>query len=271
MSKFSDFFSNFYSIEDKIYRRKKNKKAVNLSGLSVVNEHKGIRERIVIGATNYNDLIRKFAYIFSTLIFFVLVAHDFLPSYYRPKMATDYANKPAAETTMEYYKRIGKTDAQIKFDKVSDIGNYALKYTPYVVALIEKSPLIFVSYSTSIALYMVSSYALRVIVQEPRPDDINNKTSFPSGHTVGAFCAATILALCVRLKWLTFVSILLAAFVAICRLLANRHFPVDVLAGCFIGCMSATFCYLLFMAFNSKLNIFDVKPLFVKYRKNFDV
>ena len=271
MSKFSDFFSNFYSIEDKIYRRKKNKKAVNLSGLSVVNEHKGIRERIFIGATYYNGAIRKIAQIFSTVIFFVLLAHDFVPSHYRPKMATDYANKPATETTMEYYKRIGKTDTQIAFDRISDIGNYVLKYTPYAIAAVKNSPLIFVSYSASIALYMVSSYALRVIVQEPRPDDINNKTSFPSGHTVGAFCAATILALCVRLKWLSFVSILLAAFVAVCRLLANRHFPVDVLAGCFIGCMSATFCYVLFMIFNSKLNIFDAKPLFVKYRKNFDV
>lgn len=271
MSKFSDFFSNIYSIDNKIYRRKKNKKAVNLSGLSVVNERKSIRNRIVIGATNFKDAIRKIAYIFSTLIFFVLLAHDFLPSHYRPKMATDYANKPATETTMEYYKRIGKTDTQITFDKVSDIGNYVLKYTPYAIAAVKKSPLIFVSYSASIALYMVSSYALRVIVQEPRPDDINNKTSFPSGHSVGAFCAATILALCVRLKWLTFASILLASFVAVCRLLANRHFPVDVLAGCFIGCMSATFCYVLFMIFNSKLNIFDVKPLFVKYRKNFDV
>lgn len=271
MSKFSDFFSNFYSIEDKIYRRKKNKKAVNLSGLSVVNEHKCIRERIVIGATNFKGTIRRISYIFATLIFFVLLAHDFLPSHYRPKMATDYANKPATETTMEYYKRIGKTDMQIKIDKVSDIGNYVLKYTPYAIAAVKKSPLIYVSYSASIALYMVSSYALRVIVQEPRPDDINNKTSFPSGHTVGAFCAATILALCVRLKWLTFVSILIAIFVAACRLLANRHFPIDVLAGCFIGCTSATFCYVLFMVFNSKLNIFDVKPLFVKYRKNFDV
>ena len=146
-----------------------------------------------------------------------------------------------------------------------------LKYIPYAISFVTSSPLIYVSYSTSIAVYMASSYVLRVIVQEPRPDDINNKTSFPSGHTVGAFCAATILALCVRLKWLSFVSILLATFVAICRLLANRHFPVDVLAGCFIGCMSATFCYLSFMIFNSKLNIFDVKPLFVKYRKNFDV
>ena len=52
MSKFSDFFT-FYGIEDKIYRRKKNKKAVNLSGLAVVNEHHGIRQRIVVGATNF--------------------------------------------------------------------------------------------------------------------------------------------------------------------------------------------------------------------------
>ena len=270
MSKFSDFFT-FYGIEDRIYKRKKNKKAVNLSGLSVVNEHKSIRERIVIGATYYKGAMRKIAYIFATLMFFVLVAHDFLPSHYRPKMATDYANKPATETTMEYYKRIGKTDTQITFDRISDIGNYVLKYTPYAIAAVKKNPMIFISYSASIALCMVSSYALRVVVQEPRPDDINNKTSFPSGHTVGAFCAATILAFCVRLKWLTFASISLAAFVSVCRLLANRHFPVDVLAGCFIGCMGATFCYVLFMILNSKLNIFDTKPLFVKYRKNFDV
>ena len=271
MSKFSDFFSNIYSIENKIYKRKKNKKTININGLPVINERKGTRERIVIGATNFKGTIKRVSYIFAASIFFVLIAHDFLPSHYRPKMATDYANKPATETTMEYYKRIGKTDKQIAFDKASDIGNYVLKYTPYAIAIVASSPLIYVSYSASIAVYMVSSYALRVIVQEPRPDDINNKTSFPSGHTVGAFCAATILALCVRLKWLTFASILLAAFVAVCRLLANRHFPVDVLAGCFIGCMSATFCYLSFMIFNSKLNIFDVKPLFVKYRKNFDV
>ena len=270
MSKFSDLFV-VYGIDYMVYKRKKNKKAVNLSGLSATNEHKNIRKRIFIGAAFFKSAIRKFAYIFATLMFFVLVAHDFLPSHHKPKMATDYANKPAVETTMEYYKRIGKTNTQIAFDIMSDIGNYALKYTPYAIAAVKKSPMIFVPYSASLALCMVSAYTLRAIVKEPRPDDINNKTSFPSGHAVGAFCAATILVLCVRLKWLTFASISLAAFVSVCRLLANRHFPVDVLAGCFIGCMGATFCYVLFMILNSKLNIFDTKPLFVKYRKNFDV
>lgn len=98
----------------------------------------------------------------------------------------------------------------------------------------------------------LAGQGLKFAVQRPRPlvlfaDEIaqgrlvihtfpglhQSQSSFPSGHTVVAFAAAT--ALCIlygRKLWFLYIP---AALVALSRVLVGAHFPSDVLAGALIG------------------------------------
>ena len=60
-------------------------------------------------------------------------------------------------------------------------------------------------------------------------------TSFPSGHTVGAFALAGVLLFASRNLPLRVIALLLAAGVGLSRILAFRHWTSDVLASALIG------------------------------------
>lgn len=64
--------------------------------------------------------------------------------------------------------------------------------------------------------------------------------SFPSGHTSAAFALATALTLELgdRGAWVPVVSYSLAGWVGVSRVLDNRHWPTDVLAGAAVGILS---------------------------------
>jgi membrane-associated phospholipid phosphatase len=64
-------------------------------------------------------------------------------------------------------------------------------------------------------------------------------SSFPSGHTVGAFALAGVLILNAESKTLRVVAVLLAIAVAISRVLAFRHWSSDVTASAAIGLIVA--------------------------------
>jgi membrane-associated phospholipid phosphatase len=64
-------------------------------------------------------------------------------------------------------------------------------------------------------------------------------TSFPSGHTVGAFALAGVLMLASPSKTMRIAAFLLALFVAVSRVLAFRHWTSDVLASAVIGMVIA--------------------------------
>ncbi len=59
-----------------------------------------------------------------------------------------------------------------------------------------------------------------------------SNTSFPSGHTMSAFCGAAILGQAYHLEWVTYP---LAALVAYSRIYNQRHWPSDVMAGAGLG------------------------------------
>lgn len=59
-----------------------------------------------------------------------------------------------------------------------------------------------------------------------------SNNSFPSGHTMTAFCAAVILGDAYHCEWLTYP---LAGLVGYARLYSRRHWPADVLAGAGMG------------------------------------
>lgn len=66
-----------------------------------------------------------------------------------------------------------------------------------------------------------------------------SSTSFPSGHTVGAFALAGVLVFASRSTALRAIAFLLAAGVGVSRILAFRHWASDVTASAVIGLVSA--------------------------------
>lgn len=69
-----------------------------------------------------------------------------------------------------------------------------------------------------------------------------SSTSFPSGHTVGAFALAGVLLFASRNLPLRILAIALAAAVGLSRILAFRHWPSDVTASAVLGLVAASVC-----------------------------
>jgi undecaprenyl-diphosphatase len=66
-----------------------------------------------------------------------------------------------------------------------------------------------------------------------------SSTSFPSGHTVGAFALAGVLLFNARSRVLRCAALLLATAVGLSRVFAFRHWPSDVTASAVIGLVTA--------------------------------
>lgn len=113
---------------------------------------------------------------------------------------------------------------------------------------------IFVSRSYELALYILLSVLATVIfsivVKElfliPRPflldgelpkAGLANFSSLPSTHTAVAFALATTVIL--HKKSLGVLLFMLAALVGIGRVLANVHYPVDIILGMLIGVLTS--------------------------------
>ncbi|MBQ8606285.1 MAG: phosphatase PAP2 family protein [Clostridia bacterium] len=71
--------------------------------------------------------------------------------------------------------------------------------------------------------------------------------SFPSGHTLSSFVAATAIAL--RNKEIGIPALVLAALIGFSRNYLFVHYPTDVLAGCVIGIIIAVSVNLLYKKF----------------------
>jgi membrane-associated phospholipid phosphatase len=66
-----------------------------------------------------------------------------------------------------------------------------------------------------------------------------SSTSFPSGHTVGAFALAGVLVFASRNRALRVIALLLAVAVGLSRILAFRHWASDVTASAIVGLVAA--------------------------------
>jgi membrane-associated phospholipid phosphatase len=67
----------------------------------------------------------------------------------------------------------------------------------------------------------------------------SSASSFPSGHTLGAFALGGVLMFASESRTMRAVAFLLAAFVGISRILAFRHWSSDVIASAVIGLVTA--------------------------------
>jgi len=94
-------------------------------------------------------------------------------------------------------------------------------------------------------MMVVLTYSLKRITAVPRPDT-GGPTSFPSGHTAQAFAAATFMAKEYGHKsvWYSIGAYSVATSVGVLRVMNNRHWVSDVLAGAGIGILSTNIAYL---------------------------
>jgi membrane-associated phospholipid phosphatase len=89
------------------------------------------------------------------------------------------------------------------------------------------------------------TFSLKKITAVPRPDT-GQPTSFPSGHTAEAFAAATFMAKEYgdQSVWYPIGAYTIATGIGAMRVLNNRHWVSDVLAGAGIGILSTEIAYL---------------------------
>ncbi|MGZ3975543.1 MAG: phosphatase PAP2 family protein [Flavisolibacter sp.] len=81
---------------------------------------------------------------------------------------------------------------------------------------------------------------------------MNREHSFPSGHTITAFTLALLLASIVKKNFWVYFFPLVAFFVGYSRVYLAQHFVTDVLAGIFVGTVSAYLSLLIHHQFQKK-------------------
>jgi membrane-associated phospholipid phosphatase len=95
------------------------------------------------------------------------------------------------------------------------------------------------------AIMAALTFSFKSLTAVSRPDGSNNY-SFPSGHTAQAFATATFMAKEYGDKsvWYSIGAYGMATTVGAMRILNNRHWVSDVLAGAGIGILSTNLAYL---------------------------
>ncbi|MBI4727073.1 phosphatase PAP2 family protein [candidate division TA06 bacterium] len=83
------------------------------------------------------------------------------------------------------------------------------------------------------------TYGLKNVVNRPRPEGPTERSnsSFPSGHSIGAFALATVFAH--QYPKIAIPCYTVASGIALSRVYLGRHYPSDVLAGAAIGFATA--------------------------------
>ena len=96
---------------------------------------------------------------------------------------------------------------------------------------------------------------LKSLTAEPRPYNPNDLSSFPSSHTSQAFLTATLLheQYGRQYPWLSVSGYAVAAATGTMRVLGNKHWATDVLAGAGIGFLSAETIWHLYPALTKLL------------------
>lgn len=95
------------------------------------------------------------------------------------------------------------------------------------------------------AIMLGSTFVVKALSREERPDGSDN-LSFPSGHTAQAFLAASIVHTELRDKsqWYGIGAYAVATSVGVLRMVVDKHWQSDVVAGAGFGILSAHIAYL---------------------------
>ena len=87
------------------------------------------------------------------------------------------------------------------------------------------------------------NFAFKDILAQPRPFILEPSVNLieasgyglPSGHAQGSLVFFGILALLIRKRWFTVISVILILLIAFSRVYLGVHFPTDILGGWFLG------------------------------------
>ena len=129
-----------------------------------------------------------------------------------------------------------------KYSKYGDLAGQVIPNAAYAVGMALDGLIGHHDESMNNALLMTKSTAysalvttaLKYSVREPRPNDSNNRVSFPSGHATTAFAFASTVAAIHEWYW-GIPAYALGVFVGLSRINDNQHWLHDVLAGATIG------------------------------------
>ncbi len=165
-------------------------------------------------------------------------------------------------------------DNDIRSIRQSDIPNFAYKYDDYL-QLSPAAAMILMracgvegrsrtggqwlsAEAFSTAIMAVAVNGIKYSVRRLRPDE-STRNSFPSGHTATAFMCATMLHKEYGWKypWISFAGYTVATFTGASRIMNQRHWSTDVLAGALIGVGSVELGYLINDAIFKKKNLSD--------------
>lgn len=137
---------------------------------------------------------------------------------------------------------------------VSALGNGGIFWiiTAIVLLFFKKTRKCGILMMTSMAVcYLVGNVFLKNLLQRPRPCQLDpsvallipvpGEYSFPSGHTLHSFTAATIIFLHHRKAGIA--ALLLSAVIAFSRMYLFVHFPTDILGGMILGIAVAVIVY----------------------------
>ncbi|SHF33660.1 phosphatase PAP2 family protein [Chryseobacterium takakiae] len=110
-------------------------------------------------------------------------------------------------------------------------------------------------YGTSLLISSAVTFPVKHMVKEERPDG-SNRLSFPSGHTAMAFASAQFMFREYKdTNFLLGISgYSLAIFTGIYRMLNNKHWLGDVVAGAGVGILSTELSYWLYPRINTLLS-----------------
>ena len=137
---------------------------------------------------------------------------------------------------------------------VTSLGNGGLVWIAVALILTAVKKYRVAGIAVLIALILnllIGNVILKPLIARVRPCDINTAVklliprptdySFPSGHTLSSFAAATVIFL--RDKRFGTAALILASLIAFSRLYLYVHYPTDVLAGIVIGIAIGFFSY----------------------------
>ncbi len=117
----------------------------------------------------------------------------------------------------------------------------------------------------SMGLVIAMTRGIKPLAKEERPDGSNNH-SFPSGHTATAFMCATMLQKEYGhlSPWIGFGGYTVATATGVMRMMNNRHWMSDILAGAGMGILGTEFGYWLAdLAFPSHPKSYDPRTIWI--------
>lgn len=132
-----------------------------------------------------------------------------------------------------YFKKLGKTDTQIKADEIATHYLRAAWIVPQFLPAVFNTSGVGGIYNLSLFSTYITTHILKTIVKKERPDKGNFK-SFPSGHTSGTMVLPAFLHKMYSFKIASPFYIFSVA-TGISRIYSDRHDVYDVIAGAIIG------------------------------------